>query len=515
LQEVFAAMELSHFFVCKLAFLVMSFTAAMTANASAEAESGGENTTLASSPLGNSAPKKLATLCTEGACRLPDCFCSGTRVPKGLKPSTIPQFVMVSFDGAINDVNFKNYERIFGEGRRNPDGCPIRGTFFVNHEWTDYWLTNALYVKGHEIASHTITRESMPAFQKADLDRWVKEIGGMKKILEIFGGIPAKDIKGFRAPFLHPGGDDMFEALNRSGLSWDSSLIAGENNPPMWPYSLEYKSSQDCKVGPCPRNSHPGIWEVPLVQQMDDSEIQRVCSMIDACQDRLTKLSAYNMLLDNFMRHYTSNRAPFPVFMRTWFHGSQYRFDAFLEFLDTIQMLPDVYVVTISDVLNWIQNPTPCERPEDEGETANPACRLAGLKNWSCRDPEVAKRRPACPLDRKQDCMFKNCQNRDRRVTSCQSCNGEYPWLGNPDGSLFKITGEEIKSEERPFWFAPRGLNLTVKAEEKPKEDPFASFKKMNPKDRLRQYLRKRMKNFSTNQNVFARVMSDVESGRK
>ena len=47
------------------------------------------------------------------------------------------------------------------------------GTFFVNHEWTDYWLTNALYVKGHEIASHTITRESMPAFQKADLDRYV------------------------------------------------------------------------------------------------------------------------------------------------------------------------------------------------------------------------------------------------------------------------------------------------------------------------------------------------------
>ena len=83
--------------------------------------------------------------------------------------------------------------------------------------------------------------------------------------------------------------------------------------------------------------------------------------------------------------------------------------------------------------------------------------------------------------------------------------------------SLFtlQITGEEIKSEERPFWFAPRGLNLTVKAEEKPKEDPFASFKKMNPKDRLRQYLRKRMENFSTNQNVFARVMSDVDSGRK
>ena len=56
----------------------------------------------------------------------------------------------------------------------------------------------------------------------------MKEIGGMKKILEIFGGVKAGDIKGFRSPHLQPGGDVMFEALNRSGLMYDSTLVAGE-----------------------------------------------------------------------------------------------------------------------------------------------------------------------------------------------------------------------------------------------------------------------------------------------
>ena len=55
----------------------------------------------------------------------------------------------------------------------------------------------------------------------------MKEIGGMKKILEIFGGIKSGDIKGFRSPHLQPGGDVMFDALNRSGLVYDSTLVAG------------------------------------------------------------------------------------------------------------------------------------------------------------------------------------------------------------------------------------------------------------------------------------------------
>ena len=68
--------------------------------------------------------------------------------------------IMLTFDDAVNDVNFPLYEDIFHDNNRkrlNPNGCPIRGTFFVSHEWTDYGAVQTLYSRGHEIASHSIT----------------------------------------------------------------------------------------------------------------------------------------------------------------------------------------------------------------------------------------------------------------------------------------------------------------------------------------------------------------------
>ena len=72
---------------------------------------------------------KRATVCTESGCRLPECFCSGSRIPKGLSSSDIPQFVMMSFDGSVNMENIEDYEKIFSEDRKNPNGCPIKGLF--------------------------------------------------------------------------------------------------------------------------------------------------------------------------------------------------------------------------------------------------------------------------------------------------------------------------------------------------------------------------------------------------
>ena len=85
--------------------------------------------------------------------------------------------ILLTFDGAINDVNLPLYEEIFetistssiigingkrngnhnNRKRNNPNGCPIRGTYFVSHEWTDYGQVQTLYSRGHEIASHSIT----------------------------------------------------------------------------------------------------------------------------------------------------------------------------------------------------------------------------------------------------------------------------------------------------------------------------------------------------------------------
>ncbi len=68
-----------------------------------------------------------------------------------------PQIVLLTFEDSINEELNKVFELVFNSSRKNPNGCPLRGTFYVSHEWTDYSLVQGLYADGHEIASHTIS----------------------------------------------------------------------------------------------------------------------------------------------------------------------------------------------------------------------------------------------------------------------------------------------------------------------------------------------------------------------
>lgn len=43
--------------------------------------------------------------------------------------------IMLTFDGAVNLNNFELYKKVFNEKIKNPNGCPIRGTFFLSHEY--------------------------------------------------------------------------------------------------------------------------------------------------------------------------------------------------------------------------------------------------------------------------------------------------------------------------------------------------------------------------------------------
>merc|ERR1712142_1244086 len=378
---------------------------------------------------------------------------------------------------------------------------------FVPNEWNDYWLTKKLYAEGHEIADHSITHESTSAFKNADIDRWTKEICGMKKVLEIFGQIRAKDVKGFRAPYLQPGGDVMFEAMARCGMLYDTSLPAAENNPPIWPYTLNHKSTQECKIGPCPKNSHPGLWEVPMVYYQDEQKPPSVCAMIDACHDNGTKQSAYDLLLNNFLRHYLTNRAPFPMFMHAgWFTTSSYRWEALNDFIDTVLAQPDVFFVTATDVIEWMKNPVQCE--DGVNHENKRTCKLEGLNDWSCNSKRVMSRSEVCPESRRKSCVLSRVvynNTCERRFSTCFRCPSTYPWLGNPDGNLFDDMDVPIPSSERSLWSPPRGIRLVKPKKEvkKPKE-----FTAQDARKRLLELLRKKLKDNNTNrlimENVFA-----------
>ena len=62
-----------------------------------------------------------------------------------MSPTEVPQMVVITFDDAVNDENWKLYtEKLFPAAAKNPNGCPIHGTFYVSHEYTNYAMVKYL-----------------------------------------------------------------------------------------------------------------------------------------------------------------------------------------------------------------------------------------------------------------------------------------------------------------------------------------------------------------------------------
>jgi len=350
-----------------------------------------------------------AERCDPAYCQIPDCYCGGKDIPGGYQPDQIPQFVLLTFDDAVNDLNKQFYEDLFG-GRFNPNGCPIKSTFYVSHEWTDYAQVQDLYADGHEIASHTVTHSFGTNFNE---EKWANEVVGEAEVLVRFAGVNPADIKGMRAPFLAVGGDKMFNMLSRYGFYYDSSMPTGS---PSWPYSLEYKMPHSCSVTPCPAASHPGMWEVPMKTLQDVRGGS--CSMADGCFYNEDADSIQKIFTQNFLEHYTKSKAPFPLFFHAaWFFNRQHRKDGFLKFIDSILALPDVYFVTSQELIAWTRYPEPLPQVH-----SSPIFHC----NFPNRPGRCGRKKNQCQLKHKSD---------KRQFASCQQqCPNVYPWVNNLNG---------------------------------------------------------------------------------
>lgn len=289
----------------------------------------------------------------DSRCQLPDCFCSpdGTTVPGNLQPNQVPQMILLSFSGAVNEMVFDHYKKILGysnkygagQSRLNPNGCGIKATFFVSHEYSNYAQVHWLAAQSHEIALHSITHRLPEIWwtDKANYSEWVEEIIGMREIVlqltNINGDSPVikrEDIVGMRAPYIKPGGDSMYQMVNDFGLLYSSSIVAPKSEYPLWPFTLDSKVPFDCanvrnnkqqqqhssgssgqsshrssiisennysdgeqstnsgrirvkrqstfagKSLKCPTKSYPGVWEVPLNPLTNEIS---TCHHLDQC----------------------------------------------------------------------------------------------------------------------------------------------------------------------------------------------------------------------------------------
>jgi len=365
-------------------------------------------------------PTNGALPCNEDICKLPDCFCSGTKIPGGLSPKDVPQMVMITFDDAVNIRNFPIYEQLLNNGataKKNPNGCNITATFFVSHKYTNYRMVEALHHWRHEIADHSITHRTPTTWWKnATYDEWNNEIAGQQEILRKFGSIIKSDVRGFRSPYLQLGGNRQFKVLFDNKFLYDCSMPTLDKQ--FWPYTLDYKTTQECTVGPCPTDSFPGLWEVPMTDYTDSQG--EPCAMVDECSFPKTVEGVYNLLMDNFKKHYNGNRSPFPMFMHAgWLITYNYSRQGLENFLNDILKMKDVYIVTLSQVIDWIKKPTPLSKINE-------------FAPWQCTKPA-----PPAPCQVQNSCEYQvNNQNEYVYLRTCtRPCPKNYPWYGNPDGN--------------------------------------------------------------------------------
>ncbi|GAB6020691.1 Cytidine deaminase 5 [Chamberlinius hualienensis] len=356
-----------------------------------------------------------AVPCVEDQCSLPNCYCSSTSFPPGITDITeSPQIVMLNFDDSVEPTL---YDAFYSQllQYKNPNGCNIGLNFMITHDYTDYTMAHDLWQSGCEFISNSISGLRDDPTHIIDYSEWYNEMYGMKQIVSNLANIPMEDIVGSQPP-LGLGGDVMLQAVYDSGFQYDVSLITMiYNNSPLYPYTLDYKTTQHCDLSPCPRNSYPGLWEIPVIDF--NSTNGYPCVTLDSCTGVTGNQTTFEFLLNNFNFHYQTNRAPIGYFTHgSWFLTDPTHFSGYIQFIDYLQTLPDVFIITAKKALEWMKNPT---------KTAD----ISNFEPWKCDSI------PASP------CIPRTCHYTDtppggpRTMECCVPCPINYPWVGDPYGN--------------------------------------------------------------------------------
>ncbi|XP_045156451.2 uncharacterized protein LOC123522967 [Mercenaria mercenaria] len=292
-------------------------------------------------------------------CQPPDCFCcrDELKIPN-MTLSQIPQIVFFTFDDAVTDQVSGFYNQLFHRSRKNPNGCPISMTLFISHDNTKYRLVAEFYRKGMEIASHSVTHNTMNG------TNFFQEAKAQKENLAKLADIPVHEITGWRSPFLKPTGDLQPDALKKLGYNYDATLTFSKRSfreKPPGPFTLDFGYPYECQVKPCPKHKHPGFWEVPVVSLLDYKQAYD-CVYVDGCMNAPPdEDTAYQFLWENFHNYYTTTRMPFGINMHpSWFFYPD-RLKAMDRFIQKLASLNDVYIISANRMLEWLKRPTPLQ----------------------------------------------------------------------------------------------------------------------------------------------------------
>jgi len=372
--------------------------------------------------------------CDTATCQLPDCFCSpdGTRIPGNINPDQVPQMITITFNGAINSDNIDLYRDIFNGETVNPNGCTIKGTFYVSHRYTNYSAVQELHRKGHEIGVFSVTNKDEPDYwSEGSYDDWLAEMAGARLIIERFANISDGTITGVRAPFLRVGGNTQFEMMADQFFAYDASITAPLARVPQWPYTLYFRMPHKChgNAGKCPSRSHP-VWEMVIneLDRRDDPTFDEAlpgCHLVSSCSNIVDPDQFARMLKHNFNRHFSTNRAPLGLhFNAEWIKKHKGFKKELKKFIQDMLSRNDVYFVTSLQVIQWMQNPTEMTALRDFTEWKE-KCDVKGQPYCSLPNP--------CPLSTRE------LPGTTHRLHTCMECPNNYPWILDPTGDGFSF----------------------------------------------------------------------------
>jgi len=253
-------------------------------------------------------------------------------------------------------------------------------------------------------------------------------MAGGRLITEKFANITDSSIVGLRAPYLRVGGNDQFTMMEEQGFLYDSSITAPLQNPPLWPYTLYFRMPHRChgNLQNCPTRPL-AVWEI-VMNELDRREDPTVdeelagCAMVDSCSNIRSGDQFYNFLTHNFYRHFDQNRAPLGLFFHSsWLKNNPEFLDAFLYWIDEVLANhPEVYFVTQTQVIQWIQDPVTIEAARNFPawqEKCSPGPRTECLVPNSCKLANDKE------LPGQQFIMY-----------TCARCPNQYPWKNDPLG---------------------------------------------------------------------------------
>jgi len=301
--------------------------------------------------------------CNSTNCVAPDCYCYGYEPP--MNKSDIPHFIMLTFDDAVTSNMFSRIylNLLIRKPFYNPNKCPIKTTFFIANQYTDYRFVKHLYNAGHEMASHSVNHTST----EDEADDVAAEIYGQKKIISEKAGVPLEEIHGFRSPYLDlygEGGDVQFDVISKYNMSWDSSITNVEifaGRKPLWPFTMDFPIEMDrCPMGECPLKGHPGVFEVPINGWIGSNGFS--CGMIDACSINGAEFTGttndfYTFFKSNFELFY-KERVPMHMFTHAaMFIKSPTALQGLKVFMREVLAKDNVWFVTPTQVIDWMKNP--------------------------------------------------------------------------------------------------------------------------------------------------------------